>query len=510
MRKKTVVQGALILTLANIITRILGFVYRIYMSNVIGAEGMGLYQLIMPIYMLVWSISSSGFQTTISKLTAQENAKNNYGNMGQFLKQSLFTSTLIAFALSLIVFTFADHIAVIILKDERTAFSLKLISLCFPFMAAGSCIRGYFLGLQETTVPALSQVLEQISRMSVIFFLASVFIPKGIEYACAVAVIGMGLGEFFAFTYVFASYIRFKKSNKLLIPPTINPIKSYSIILLMATPLTLNRVTGSFLSTVENVLIPQMLQRHGLNASEAIGLYGQLSGMAMPLLMFPSSFLTAIAIALTPAISEAKAVKNATRIKHTVSKAMQLTSIIGLGSCGLFLTFPHELGFAIYHQTEIGNILYMLGFICPFLYMQVTLSGILNGLGEQMFIFKNSIIVSAITILFIYWGIPRYGLPAFIVGWTLAAILVSALSFKRVLARTFVSIDLFNWAIKPSLCIVFTSLISKFIFNNYLADYSDFASVSITVVLFGGMYAFLLTLTGCITTKDIKQFISNF
>ncbi len=140
MKSQSIIKGALILTTANIITRVLGFVYRVYMSNVIGAEGMGLYQLIVPIYMLVWSISSSGFTTTISKLTAQENAKKEYGNIGRILKQSMAASFLISIFLAVIVYIFSNYIAVSILKDNRAEIPLKVISLCFPFMAAGTYI----------------------------------------------------------------------------------------------------------------------------------------------------------------------------------------------------------------------------------------------------------------------------------------------------------------------------------------------------------------------------------
>lgn len=140
MRRKSLVAGAIILILANLTTRFIGFFYRIYMSNTIGAEGMGLYQLIMPIYMLAWSITSSGFTTTISKLTAQENAKRQYGNMGRVLKQSVSICLFISLAVSGLLFYFADFISLHVIKDARTLISLRILAFAFPFMSAGSCI----------------------------------------------------------------------------------------------------------------------------------------------------------------------------------------------------------------------------------------------------------------------------------------------------------------------------------------------------------------------------------
>lgn len=509
MQKKGIIQGAFILTLANLITRVLGFVYRIYMSKEIGSEGMGLYQLIMPIYMLIWSISSSGFSTTISKLTAQENAKKNYGNMGRILKQSVSLSTIIALALSIITFYFSDYIALCILKDVRCSLSLKILSLCYPFMAAGSCIRGYFFGLQETSVPAISQVFEQLVRMALIYFFADFFIPKGITYACGIAVIGMCMGEFFSFIYVFLSYKSFKSKHKLNKKPLLTPLQAYFLILSMAVPLTLNRVTGSFLSTIENILIPQRLKIYGLNMEEAISLYGELSGMAMPLLMFPSSLLTAIATALVPAVSEAQATKNNKRIKSTVSKALLLTSVIGFGSAGIFLTFPELLGEVIYSNANIGKLLKALSIVCPFLYLQVTLSGILNGLGKQLFIFRMSLISSCINISFIFFMIPKYGINAFIFGWFIATALISFISMLKIKAETKITFDLMHLILKPSLSIVLACLISRLFISKLFFNNLSIFSLFSALMLSGSLYFILLFISGCLNKEDFKDLINN-
>lgn len=509
MKTKSIVKGALILTSASIITRILGFVYRVYMSNVIGAEGMGLYQLIMPLYMLVYSISSSGFSTTISKLTAQENAKREYGNMGRILKQSIFTSSIIAFILSVVVFLFAEQIGTLLFHDTRTIKSLKLLSICFPFMAAGSCIRGYFFGLQEAGVPAISQVFEQSTRMITIYILSTAFVSKGLEYAVAAAVIGMCMGEILSFLYVLFSYRVFKTKNSLNKRPSLNPFKAYTMILIMAIPLTANRVTGSLLSTIENILIPQKLQEFGLTGTQAMSTYGQISGMAMPLLMFPSSLLTALSTALIPAVSEARAIQNSKRISSTVTKSMLFTSIIGVGTAGLFVTFPNEIGMAIYNQKRIGELLYLMGFICPFLYYQVTLSGILNGLGEQVFIFRNSIISSAINIFFVYFLVPVYGINAFIIGWFVSLIIISFLDIQRVLKRTYLTVNVSNWILKPLICIIACSMCSKFIYFKFLLSFGNILGLILAVLTLAVLYFILLIFTQCLKIEDLKSIIKS-
>ena len=453
--------------------------------------------------MLAWSISSSGFSTTISKLVAEENSKREYGNIKRVLSICIFISGLIACFLSFIVFVFSEYIAINIFKNEYTLLSLHIMCISFPFMAIGSCIRGYFLGMQDTIVPAISQVLEQVARMITIYLLASIFIPMGLSYACAVGVIGMCIGEIFSFLYVVMIYnTKINKTKK----PNISLIKYTSIILAMAIPLTANRVLGSFLSTIENILIPQKLMEYGYNGTQAMSLYGQLSGMAMPLVMFPSSLLTALAIAIVPAISEALAKNNITTIRQTVSKAFMITSLIGIGTAGVFIFFSNQLGITIYSQKDIGWQLLYIGFLCPFLYFHVIFSGVLNGLGEQLLIFKNSIISSIINISFIYFLIPVYGLYAFIVGWFLSLLVINIICVLKLKAKTNFSINIINSIFKPILCILSSGIISKYCYKFLILNYNNIISLILALAILALIYILLLFLLGCLNKKDIGIF----
>lgn len=506
MKRNSLIQGAIILTAANIITRILGFVYRIYMSNTIGAEGMGLYQLIMPIYMLCWSISSSGFTTTVSKLTAQENAKRNYGNMGRVLKQSILITGSIGLLLSIVLFFFADFISGSILKDGRVFISLKLLSFSFPFMAAGSCIRGYFNGLMESKIPALSQVLEQLIRMGVVFILGSAFIPMGIDYACAVAVVGITAGELISFLFVAFSYYLFKRKNSLNKKPTWSAMTTINCILSMAIPISANRIVGSMLVAVENVLIPQKLQQFGSGVSEAMSQYGQLTGMAMPLVQFPSAMLMALSITLVPAVSEATAIKNNSRVVYTVGKTFLFSAVVGIGATAVFMVFPYEVGYSIFKQETIGLLLLKMSVLCPFLYMQITMSGILNGLGEQMFIFKNNLLSSAINIGFIFFLVPKYGINAFLFSWFATTLMSCSFCIYKVCKRTSIVFDFKNWIYKPIISALAAGLITRFISHKFIfGNMASLLAVFISVAIMLAMYVFFLISLKGISKEDINM-----
>lgn len=506
MSKKSLITGTLILTSANLVTRIIGFFYRVFMSNTIGMEGMGLYQLIMPIYMLVWSITSSGFTTTISKLTAQENAKKQYGNMGRVLKQSIFMCMTLSIFISIFLFSSADFISSEILKEARTFLSLQILAICLPFMSAGSCIRGYFFGLQNSVIPAISQILEQCVRIIVVFFLASIFIPLGLSYACAAAVIGIVVGEIISFAFVFLSYLNFKRKKGYMKQPSLSAKKTFLTIISMAIPLSASRVIGSLLSTAENILIPQRLQLFGQSGSDAMSTYGKLTGMAMPLIQFPSALLTAVSITLVPAISEASAVRNSKRIHSTISQALLFTSIIGIGTAGIFAVFPKEISIVVYNQSSLEPLLFRLAFVCPFLYLQITLSGLLNGLGEHLFIFQNNIISSIINILFIYFFMPLYGVDAFIIGWCISLIVTSSQSLWKIAQCSSLKIDAINWFIKPILSISAAGLIVKYITR--IVEPSRFIYV-LCILLMYTIYILALLLSGSLEKEDILMFVKR-
>ena len=498
MQKTSVIAGALTLTASGIAVRILGFFYRIYMVNAIGDEGMGLFQLIMPVYMLMWSITASGFTTTISKMTSQENARQTWGNIRVIMRKSLEMCLVISIISALILFLLSGFLSVNILKDARTEIPLKALAFAIPFMSAGSCIRGCFFGMQESRIPAISQIIEQIVRLSALFVFAPILVEKGLTYAALCAVIGIVAGETISFIYVFFYYIKFSKKHFSFSKVTRKPSKISSEIRKMAFPLTLTRITASSLAAAENILIPQRLSLYS-GETDPLASYGRLTGMAMPLIQLPSSFLTALAISLVPAVSKAKAIQK--NISKTISKALVFTIIIGIGASALFAVFPKEICVVIYNQRDLGALVMKLAFCAPFIYLQITLSGILNGLGNQLFLFKLSVISSVINVFFIYFLVPQFGVNAFIAGVLVSLCICSGLSLGKLNSQTQLKFSLPKNIAKPLLCAAASSLVTKCVQN--IIPASRFAFFGLIIFLIISYFGFLMAL-GVFSFKDIK------
>lgn len=506
MKHKKLIFGTLILASANLLTKGMGFFNRVFLSSLIGAEGIGLYQLIMPLYTLAWSITSAGFTTTISRLTAQENLNRETGNIRRIVRQSVAICLLLSVLISGILFFFSYDIAVYILQEPRTSLSLRLLAFAIPFMAAGSCLRGYFLGLQQMLVPAFSQVLEQVIRIGAIWLLAALFVPKGLEYACFAAVCGVVLGEAGSFLFTYCSYLQNKQQKKELKRPTRSAYSCAILILAMALPLTASKLSSSLLSTAENILIPRRLVLFGYSNAEALAAYGELTGMILPLLMLPSVLLMAFSVSLVPEISAACAASQNNRIRRTVSVTLLFTAICGIGAACVFAVFPREICYIFYQRATLGKLLFPLAFLCPMLYGHMTLNGLMSGLGEQLFLFWSHILTSLVTICFVWFGIPRYGLNAYCVGWFCSLLLGTVLSLHRLYLRTGVRFPFYECFCKPLLAGGSAALCIRYIIQ--IGTPSELFLI-LCLCGMGILYLLFLFLLGCFSKENIHTLLGK-
>ncbi len=502
MQKKSLIYSTLILTLASIITRLIGFVYRIYMSNELGAYGMGQYQLIMPVYMLSWSLICSGFTIAISKLVSQEHAKKEFGNMQKYLFYGLSISFVLSLIFSFILYNFSTYIAVTFFDTKEISQGLKILTFGLPFMSIGSCIRGYFLGLQQPNSPSIAQVLEQFARTGSIFLFVQLFGMLTIE----IAILGIAVAEAVSTVYITLSYLIFKHRNKFQInKPSITTSAAINTLLVMAIPIIANRVLTSFLTTYENILITQKLGEFGLSKQSALTSLGASTGMAMPLIFFPTAIITSIGISLVPAISASIATNNFSKVNYLVNRTLLFTSIVGFGVAMLFTVFGYEISFLVYKQN-LGYELFCLALSAPLIYIQIILSSTLNGLGLQFYTFINSIISSVIAILVIYFAMPQHGMIGFYLAIFTSCIFTVVSNSIKIAEKAKIKLDFINILIKPLIVALATGLTINLLFNNLKIE-NMLLDLIIFSILMCFIYGILCITVGIITPKDIKKIL---
>lgn len=437
-RKNPLLIGTAILTITGLLSRFIGFFYRIFLSKVFGAEGMGIYQLISPVLALSFSLTVSGMQTAISKYVASETTTHDYKSSFRTLWAGFVLSMALSFACMAFIYQYADWIAVTFLLEARTAPLLRIISLSIPMATVHSCINGYFYGIKKTTVPALSQLSEQVIRVGSVYLIYHICMRHHMTPTINFAVVGLVIGESASMivsviAIILRSFQVFGKPSylKKISAPDASLAGTYRLIsgnlLRLAIPLSTNRIIINLLQSVEAVFIPNKLMAYGLNNADALGVYGVLSGMSLPLILFPSAVTNSISVLLLPIVSEADASGN----RHTVTKAIfqsiKYCLLLGFGCTAIFLLCGRMAGRILFNSELAGSFILTLSFICPFLYIASTLNSILNGLGKTTLTFFYSIFSLLVRLLFVFFAIPTWGIKGYLWGLLASQMVQTAL-----------------------------------------------------------------------------------
>lgn len=531
--KSNIIKGTLILSCASILSRIIGFIYRIYLADILGEQLLGTYQLIFPIYVLCFTIYGAGMQSAISQVVATLMGKNNThpqdsnfkDNTSKYSSSSIAVSknnnnsslvkgnypfvssaarnitprtillagTILSFILALFLSIFiifnSKWIACNILMVPDCDIYLKLLTYLFPFCSISACICGYQYGLENAKPPALAGIIEQITRILFVFIVQGFFSDK--EICCQIAVYGLTVGEFFGFLYNMSTIKNKKRNNKKHISDknlnndnaklhseslhskrqhaynakydnrqfnkqlaynakydyrqfnkqqaynatsdnrqfkrqelknkTFNKRKnkislkeSFKLLLPVFISLTSIKLTISLLHSVESIFIPASLVKYGYTMNEALSVYGIYSGMAMPFIMFPATITMAISTMLLPAVSKAHSSGNKKQIKKLIRRTSYFCLVTGMAATVFFLLFGNICASLFFHNELAGRYLTVMSFLCPFLYLNMTYSSILNGLGKPHMTFVITVVCTLIKILSLIFFVPKYGMIAYI------------------------------------------------------------------------------------------------
>lgn len=449
-RKNPLLIGTIILTVTGLLSRFIGFFYRIFLSKVFGAEGMGIYQLISPVLALSFSLTVSGMQTAISKYVASETTTHDYKSSFRTLWVGFLLSMALSFGCMAFIYQYSEWIAITFLMEERTAPLLRIIALSIPMATVHSCINGYFYGIKKTGIPALSQLSEQVVRVGSVYLIYYICGKHHMTPTISFAVVGLVIGESASMVVstiaiIIRAFRVFDKParRRIISAPRDGIITSYLQIsdklLRLAVPLSANRIIINMLQSIEAIFIPNKLMAYGLNNADALGVYGVLTGMSMPLILFPSAITNSISVLLLPIVSEAEASGNQHAVTKAILKSIKYCLLLGFGCTAMFLLCGRLAGRLLFDSELAGSFILTLSFICPFLYVASTLNSILNGLGKTALTFLYSIISLLVRLLFVFFAIPVFGIKGYLWGTLASQIVQTALctfSALRISFRT--------------------------------------------------------------------------
>jgi len=432
-KKQKFLKGALILSAAGLISKILGAVYRIVLGRWIGPYGMGLYQMAYPIYTTVLALATAGVPVAISILIARKESQGYSGDSKRIFRIALFLLLAIGASMTLIVINMAHFFSHSVYNNPNSYYAILAVAPAIFFSALLSVFRGYFQGYQFMTPTAVSQIVEQLFRVSAVFVLAWLLLPRGVEYAVAGATAGAAVGGFISLLFLICLYVIYRRKSKSHILPVFSEDTAADLtkkLVRLAVPISLGAVVLPLVGFLDAVIVPNRLMVIGFSIEEATSLFGQLTGMAAVLIGLPTIFTIAISTSLSPAVSEAFARQDFKLLREHINLALRAGMLISFPcTAGLFI-LAAQICDLLYKYPEAGMPLEILAFSCITLgAFQISSAG-LQAIGRPKIAMYNLIITGILKTFFNYFltAIPYLNIKGAAVGTVIAFLIGSGLN----------------------------------------------------------------------------------
>ncbi|ASA23706.1 stage V sporulation protein B [Paenibacillus donghaensis] len=445
-KKQSFIQGTLILLAAGIINRMLGFITRIALPRIIGAEGVGLYQLAYPFFLVLITVITGGIPLAIAKMVAEAEGEDRPDKSRQILRMGLTLSVGLATLFTLVALVGASWVSTTILTDSRVYYTFIAMTPMIGIVAVSSIYRGYFQGRQNMIPSAMSSILETMIRIFFMLWFSWLLLPKGIAYAAAGAMLGVTVGEVGGMLVLLWQYFRTLHRDKLentanspltaltenpLIPSSPAPGQPALLrrLLRISIPVTAGRLVGSFSYLLESIITVRSLALAGIAAAAATAQYGSLQGMVIPLLLLPGVLSSSLAVSLVPSLSEAAARKDLPTIHKRMHQALRLALVTGAPFAVVMYILAVPLCTLFYGNADTAPMLRMMAPFAVFLYVQAPLQAALQAMDRPGRALINNLIGAAvkIAIIMLLASRPEYGIYGAILAIMVNSILVTIL-----------------------------------------------------------------------------------
>ena len=483
-RKLPIFYSALLLTGVNLLLRLVGTSFQVYLSSRIGAAGIGLLQLVLSVGSLAMVAGIGGIRTATMYLTAEELGKGKSQNVSSVLSGCFLYSILFSGTVGTALFNFAPWIAQNWIGDIRTIEALRLFAAFLPVCCLCGVMTGYFTAANRIGTLAAVEVAEQLVSMAVTMAALTLWAGTDPGRACLSVIIGSSLGACLTLGCLIILRLREK-------PVLGKRIPIRSRLLETALPLAVADDLKSGINTVENLMVPKRLAIHS-TTENPLAAFGMVSGMVFPVVMFPAAILFGLTELLIPELARCAAAGSKRRINYLVHKSLRVAMVYGILFCGLLFLLSDELCLSLYKSLDAARFLRWYALLIPMLYCDIITDAMTKGLGQQKICVRYNILTSVLDVIFLYLLLPRYGMEGYFVSFFITHLLNFILSLRRLLKITRQSIPFYI----PALSAAAT------IFSIWAAAFGGSALLkSVSYLLILGCLLFLLKI---LNRNDIR------
>jgi len=425
MKKDNFFKESLILTVSNLSTGFLGFIFSIILSKELGPEGMGVYGLVMPIYNLFICLICGGMVTAISKIAAIYFGKRDYKNLHRTIKTTITFDFILGMTIASIFYFLIPFIGKYLIKDIRTLNSLKVIAPALIFVALSSILKGYFYGISKVKIPAFIDILEKAVRIAVLVTVINMIRAPSINNTVTVAYISLCIGELISLLLLGVFYKIDKNKTYYIKTKRESRPQLLFDVLVISFPLCINGFLSTILSTISTLIVPRRLISAGFPYSTALSMIGKFSGMSMTIIFFPLLVVNSLSTILVPDLSQALDRKDYYSLEVRIIQVIKISFLLGMSAFVIGISIPDSLGKLFFNRSDLGPYIKFAAFSAPIAFTSSATYGILNGLGRQGILLRNSLLVSLLEVgfLYIFTGITFIN----IYGYGITLIITSAI-----------------------------------------------------------------------------------
>lgn len=491
------IKDGLMLTVTALILRTAGVYFSAKLSIIAGEAVMGLYTQIMSVYAFAVTASSAGINLAATRIISECYGSKSYEKLDCALRSCIKYCLKAGLIVAALMFLTAPFTGSVLLRDARTVPSLRALAFALPFISVSNAFHGYFSGTRRIPPSAATSLFEQFIRISSTILVLTIFKTSDVQTLCFVLVVCNASSEALSCFTLSAFYLHYRKKF---------PCGKYDIskirkrFLGITVPIAVSALIRSALTTSEHILIPIGLRAYGLNSEKALAEYGIVSGMVLPILLYPMALLTSFAsITIAELSARVSAGDSKSNIRLTVEKGITFAIIYGIGAAAVIGCFSDSLALAIYKSREAGEFIRLLAPLIFFMYLDHISDGMLKGLDKQNYVMKVNIIDAALSVLFAAVLIPRYGIYGFVALLYICEFFNCICSFGRIFLL-----------VRPRLSILLTFFIpvaSALIavhFSSYVSNLSIYSTVSL-ILLATAVYILLLKITGALNIFGKNQ-----
>ena len=499
---KRIFWNALLLTAATLLVRTVSVTFGVYVSNLAGAEAMGLFSLMSGVYGFALTLATSGIHlgvthTVVEAMGCEGGARVRIV-MRRAVAYALFFGTLAA----LLLISLAHPIGIYWLKDARTVTSLRLFGITLPLISLSSAIGGYFTAVRRTYKSATVQVAEQGVKIASTMYLLALLSGGGIERTLCALVLGGALAELSSFLISLLLYLN-DRHRHFATREAVSPNHEGRKLLKIALPIALAAYVRSGLITLEHVLSPEGLRNSGASHATALASYGTIQGMALPIILYPAALISAFSGLLVPELAECHGTGSTRRIRYMISRVWWLALLFSIGVAGILVCFSGEIGEALYPGTDTGYYIRLFAPLIPIMYVDTATDAMMKGLGEQVYSMNVNILDALISVVLVWLLVPRMGILGYLVTVYFSETFNTVLSITHLLSISDTRVRLIKWVYKPLLCVVGATCSARAILSLMPSQGLPIGWSAAWHCLFTlALYLLLLVLTGCLDRED--------